>query len=329
MTILWGGGEMGAGIPSDANVFESATSGMFDSAFARCAVRCNSSVSYWETPEWGSEDDIWLIVDILQDGATNDATLQNVVTFVDGAGVEQARLACTWNNTGIALWALQYKLVGVWTDFGTQFSASSSARQTVAIHIVCNSASGSGALYLSGTKRLEGTGKDLSAITSLEKARFYGKTTAITKTNYFSQPVIANQSLIGWRLKTVPATGAGATTDWTGGYTEIDEIVYSDVDFINSGTANQVELFSHSTTVPDGYTVRGVIVAARAKEGDTGPTQIQLALRSGGTTYFSSTQALDSGYGANVAVWETDPATAGAFTAASIAALQFGVKSIA
>lgn len=331
MADLFGGGEMGAFVPSDANVIEVTASGTFDSTLARCSIAVATSVSYAESQAWTSEDDLWLHFDVKQTSANNNSTIQSVGVLVDGSNVERFRLACNTadNSAGTGLWALQYNIGAGWVDFGTQFTASFSTLQTIDVHIVCNSASGSGALYLSGTKRIEGTAVDLSTITGLTKLRLYGKTTTIGATNYFSQVLVSDESTVSARLKTIPPTSAGADAAWTGTYAEVDEIVYSDLDFINSSVADQVETFAHTTTLPTGYSVRSVLVTARAKKGGSGPTNLQLALRSGGTNYFTGSQALDSGYGAHVGIWNTDPATAAEFTSSAIASLQFGVKSIA
>jgi hypothetical protein len=329
MTILFAGGEMGAFIPSDSNVLEgTGTPGYFDSAFARCYLQPAGSASYADSPEFTETDDIWIHLENISVGATNSSTQVATITLLDGSDAEVFRLLSSTPYAALSqTWQLQYNNASVWTNLGSSFTVTN-VLSTIDIHLVANSASGSGKVYVSGTQRSSGTA-DLSAIAGVAKIRLNGKTTSIPATCRFSQVIVADESTIGWRLITVPATGAGATNDMIGGYTEIDEIVYSDADFINSATANQVELFSHSTAIPAGYSVRGFAVTARAKCGTGGPQNLQLALRSGGTTYFSSTKALDAGYGAFFAVWEDDPATTADFTTSAVALAQFGVKSIA
>jgi hypothetical protein len=328
MTILAGGGEMGAFIPSDSSIIESTSSGYFDSSFARCALNCSGSASYADGFEFAATGDTWTHFEVIQNTASASGSQATLCTWLDASANELFRLTSTTPFTGQTMTIqLQYNNASVWTNLGSSFTVTS-ALLTLDVNLVSNSASGSGTVYLSGTQRSTGTA-NLSALAGVAQFRGNGKTVAIPATVSLSQVIIADESTIGWRLKTVPATGAGATTDWTGTYTEIDEIVYSDADFINSATVDQVELFSHGTTVPSGYTVRGVIVTARAKRGSaSGPQNLQLALRSGGTTYFSSSQALGLGYGAHSKVWEQDPATTADFTASAISTLQFGVKSI-
>jgi hypothetical protein len=327
MTVLFAGGEMGAFIPSDSNTNESTSTGKFDTAFARCALAPSGSSSYGDSFEFAETADVWIHFENQSIGATSSATLTTCMTMLNGSGTEVFKLqTSTPTGSGSQTWQLQYWNGSAWTNLGSSFAVNN-ALQTVDIHLVANSASGSGSVYLSGTQRSTGTA-DLSSIAGVAQIRPYGKQTGIQVSNYFSQLIVASESTIGWRLKTVPATGAGSTSSWTGTFAEIDEIAYSDLDFINSATAAQVQLFSHSTTIPTGYKVKAAIVTARAKCGSGGPQNIQLALKSGATTYFSATQACDEGYLAHVGVWENDPATSAAFTTSAAAAIQFGVKSI-
>jgi hypothetical protein len=327
MTIYFAGGEMGAFIPSDTNVSES-TSTIFDSSFARCAVRTMRTTEYAESASFSALADCWLHFEMSSASNGNDTTARAVLTAYTSSDTAFARLVS--GGGGAAVMSLEYWNGTAWTNAGGTITLDVNTRaQTIDMHIVSNSASGSIKLYIAGTERLDSGTINLSSYSGVAYVRTTGHSVVGT-TTAFSQIVVANESTIGWRLKTAPVTGAGATTDWTGSYTEIDELAYSDADFINSATANQVELFSHATTIPAGYTVRAVVVTARAKRGTTGPQNLRLILRSGGTTYDNGSDlALDEGYGAFCAVWETDPATSADFTASSIASLQFGVKSIA
>lgn len=331
MSILAFGGEMGFFIPSDGTVVEATAtlgggiSGSYNSSFARCYTACPLTPAYAETVEVAETADFWLHFEVDQYFFSNSSTQGPIVEFLDGSDVPFVRLNS--DSQASTTWQVEYWTGAAWTAAGT-FTAPGDSLQTLDINVVGNSASGSASVYLSGTNRLTTAAIDLSAYGGVAKVRFYGRGSSIAGTRAISQVIMADEPTIGWRLATVPATGAGATTDFTGTYTEIDEVVYSDADFINSAVANQVEIFSHSSTVPSGYTVRAFGVTARAKRGASGPANLQLALRSSGTTYFSGSKALDVGYGAFCHVWETDPATAAAFATSAIASLQFGVKSI-
>lgn len=338
MSILAFGGEAGFFIPSDASAIEATAAlggsgASYNSSFARCYSGALGQTAYWETPEVTAQtSEYWTTFDMDQSFPTNTTTLSTRLEILDSSGNARIRLLTNWQSSGATgTFQLEYWDGAAWVSAGS-FSAAPSALQTVTIRVNgINSASGGVSLFLSGTQRIGSGTVDLSAVDDLAQMRFYGITAGIRGTGAYTQVVMANESTIGMRVGTLVATGQGTThTFTTGGFANIDEAVYSDADLINSGTANQVELFT-ITPVPSftGYVIRAICVTARAKQSGSGPTQIQLALRHGGTTYFSATQALGFGYEAHVNVWETDPGDAGSWLSSDIAALEIGVKSIA
>lgn len=327
MTIYFMGGEMGAFIPSDSTVIEAATSGNFNTSFARCAIYAPYTPNYFESPSIGSLTTAWIHFDF---GTGSDNYIGDGTRFswYDGSATERIRFVA--NNNGTV--SMMYNVGAGWVTAGSSITTTfSGTRQTIDIAVVCNSASGSIKLYLSGTKRIDSGTIDLSAITALNKIRFSGFTNVVPlgTITMVSQVIVADESTIGMRLLTRYMNGAGASTDWTGAYTDIDEIVYEDADFILSGSNNQVSTFTQTGPAITGYTVRAVGVTARAKCGASGPQHLQLALRVSGTNYFSSSLALDAGYGAFVNIWETNPATSAAWVNTAIDTIQPGVKSIA
>lgn len=330
MTTLFMGGEMGAFIPSDSSAIEGTgtlSSGSYDSAFARCWVGGYGSASYIESAAFTETADIWIHFEIAQHSPTSSSTLRTVCTMVNGSGTEVFRLQSDNPFGGAtATYQLQYWNGAAWTNLGSSFTATFHL-QVIDIHLVANSVSGSGTVYFSGTQRSTGSA-DLSSIAGVAQFRGYGKTVGIGAQTGFSQVICSTTSTIGGRLFTVPVTGAGSDSAWTGTYANIDEVTYSDADFINSASANQVSTFAVTAPTLTGYVVQAVAVTARAKKGAAGPANLQLALRSSGTNYFSSSKALDAGYKAFVNIWDTDPATSAAWVNSAVSTLQPGVKSI-
>ena len=125
----------------------------------------------------------------------------------------------------------------------------------------------------------------------------------------------------GASLTTIPITGNGLTDNWTGPFTNINEIVYNDSTFIYSGTAAQISNYLQATVVSD--PVAAVVVTARAKTSSGAPQNLQLDINVGATDYFSSSFLQTAGYGASVNVWETNPATSAPWTAAAVNAPLF------
>jgi hypothetical protein len=326
MTVLFAGGEMGAFVPSDSTVIE-ATSMSYDSAFARCSMITLRSSNYAETPTFSTTADIWIHFDV--DMSATSAS-GGVVTAFDGGGIARVRL---YSSAGTSsTWKVQTSSDGsTWADVNSGITIDSTARQTVDMHIVSNTSSGSIKLYVAGTLRINSGTINLSGYSGVAKLQQTGRGSGLASEVGVSQVIVASEPTIGWRLGTLVMSGQGAThTFTTGGYANVDEMVYSDADFINSATAAQEELFT-ATPIPSftGYTIKAIALYARAKNNASGPTQMQLSLRSGGTTYHSSTKSLDVGYAAIGNIWETNPATSAAFLSSEIAALQYGVLSVA
>lgn len=323
MTILFGGGEISAVIPSDSSVTENAL--YYNSSFARTAVKCSGSTNYAEGLPSAAGTNIWIHFDIATDPIAS-STSANRFIWYDSSGNERIKINYADTTTQLVV---QYWNGASFTSLTAITVGIDGVRQTIDMNVVCNSASGSINVYIAGTNRLNSGTIDLSTTTDLKKFRFYGATiSSLTTDTWFSQVIVADESTIGWRLATFYPSGAGATSSWTGAYTDIDETSYNDADFINSATANQVSTFAQTGPAMTGYTVKAVIVAARAKRGSSGPANLQLALRSAGTDYFSASHALGLGYTAEQNVWETNPATGAAWVNTAISAIQPGVKSI-
>lgn len=314
MTIYFMGSEVGAFTPLDANSYEDAA-GAVDTAFNRACIRSEMSVSTARSATFSALPSAFYVHAKVYHHFNGTAE-GYTCTLSDGT-TSLFRIKSDSNSL-----QMQHYIGAAWTNLGSSVAVDLSSPQDVDIFI---DTAGTAKLYLSGALRVTASAT-LTAITGI--TQFIHGPTNVNNIQ-IAHVVIADEPTIGWRLVTVPITGAGATTDWTGTYAEVDEMVYSDADFINSATAAQVELFAHSTAIPSGYRVQAVGVSARAKKGGSGPTKLQLALRSAGTTYFSGDKALDVGYDSYEHIWETDPATSAAFTTSAIAALQFGVKSIA
>lgn len=334
MTILAFGGEIGFFLPSDSNGYETSENvggSQFNTAFARCNTRTSSGSSYLETPNVGTQANIWFHVDILQfSPLSSDSTLLRAIEFFDSGGIAQLRLTCSWLSNGAdGVWQLEHYNGSTWVSLGN-CNAPASQRQTLDIHIVSNTSSGSVDLYMSGTHRITAS-VNLSTLTGIQKARCWGSTRSVAAECRYSQIILATETTIGMRVGTVYMSGQGVTHTFdTGGYANIDETTYSDADFVQSGTAGQIELFT-GTSIPSftGYSIRALALTARAKSDGSAPAHFRFQLRSGGVTYDNGSDlSLDFGYGNYCAVWETNPATSAAFQPSEISALQYGVKSV-
>jgi len=322
MTILFMGGEMGAYIPSDSSVFERTQSNTYDSTFSRSSLGPQGGLAYAESATFAATDDLWVHFTVA-DGEGNGEGPTDVPLALAAGGANLFRVL--WSSSGNTL-QMQYWTGAAWANAGSSFPILINGVQHFDLHVDGNSATGACELYAAGTMRASASSVNLSAVAGITNVRHYGMSTASCPG--ITQVIVATTSTIGMRLFSVPVNGVGSDSAWIGSYLNIDENRYSDADFINSPTANQVSTFAANSPTLTGYQVLAVGVSARARCGASGPQNLQLALRSSGTNYFSSSKALGAGYGAYLNIWETDPATSAAWVNAAVSSLQPGVKSI-
>lgn len=312
MTAIFFGGETPSFLPSASGFSE--RSDFQNSAFARGSLS-GSGGAYGEGLALGGLDELWLHYDLSLPAIISPGVH---ITFLNGA-TEVFRVSATGSTI-----QMQALISAAWTNVGSAVSwagyTGSGVGETIDIHIVGNSVTGTATLYTSGSERTTAT-VDLSAVASLDTLR-------VSSGACISQVIVADEPTIGWRLATNYPNGNGANTTWIGDYTSVDELDYTDADFIYSATANEVETFTHTGPALTGYVVRAVGVYARAKCGVGGPQNIQLALRVNGTNYFSSTKALSVGYTNVGHIWTQNPDTAADWLTTAVSAIQPGVKSI-
>lgn len=318
MTFYFMGGEMTSFIPSDSNSYETTTS--YDAGFSRCSIVSNkngSSSGYIETPDFSAPDDFWFHGEIAR--GTVAATTATMLEFRT-ATTAVFRVRSTNTSYQMQRWT-----GAAWADMGSAVTATTDSVQEIDIAIVGNDASGTATFYLAGTERTTATA-DLTTVVGVKTFRSYGIDTAAG--HHLSQCIIADEPTIGMRLATYYPNAAGATGDWTGDYTSVDETVFSDADYIYSATNGQIELFTTTGPALTGYTVRAVGVYARSKRGAAGPANLQLAIRVNGNNYFSASKAQSVGYSAYGNIWSQNPDTSADWLNAAATGLQPGVKAV-
>jgi hypothetical protein len=314
VTIYFMGGELSSFIPSDSTGKESTLAGTFDPDFTRCSLRPGGTTGvYCSTPTLALPDAFYTKVYFKRDTASSMTT--TLVSYL-AAGIEVFRVTRT---TGGDL-QMQVFIAAAWTNVGSTVSFDVTSAHHLDLYIDGNSATGTATLFLGGTQR-ESEVANLTPVAAIDEVRFYFGC-------YVSQVVIDTEPTIGRRLGTRYPNGAGAVSNWTGGSTDVDEIVCDDADFCNSSTNGQIEQFTQTGSAITGYTVLAVGVYARAKEGGSGPENLQIGIRVSATDYFSSNKALTVGYSAYGEIWETNPATGVAWLNTAIDAIQPSIKAV-
>lgn len=148
----------------------------------------------------------------------------------------------------------------------------------------------------------------------------------------WSEMVVADESTIGWRVKTIVATGAGNHTDFSNTFAAIDESTTIDLaDFAASNTTNHVSTYAMSNINAGDYgrEIKAVVVTSiLQKSADSTPTDAQVAVRSGGTTATSASLSLNVGRTDVQTIFATNPVTSSTWAASDVDAVEIGVKAV-
>jgi len=317
MTLYVYGSETDVMLASDSTVFEITDNSYFDPTFSRAAVRVQGTESYGEVDPGSNLTTYW-IHGLYRGNVFAETPL---ISLLDGSGTESFRLNAVAAGGDILWQSLQmYYLSGAsWVAIGSPYVVANSELQELDLKVIPGG-SGSAELYVAGTRRASGSAS-MTSFASLRKAHL-----RTGGTGRWSQIIVADEPTAGCRVITCPATGVGDNNDGTGAYTDINEAVSNDANFVSLSTNGNVKTFDHSTDFT-GYDVLALGVAARIKVGATGLQNVQLVMDST-SNYVSTTKAGNNGYSNVFYSWPTDPNTSAAWTAANATATHYGLKGI-
>ena len=198
------------------------------------------------------------------------------------------------------------------------------------------------AYYLPKT---DGTGSFIVKVNGVEEINYTGQTsnsalqidrvTIVVPANscYLDNFILDSSDWIGrTKIQAIVPTGAGTTTQYdpsTGSnYACVDELPYSDTDYISTNTPDEIDTYATGNMTGDVGSVKCVQLQARTKyEGSSAVTKLDLAVRSGGTNYFSADKTLTTSYTTESNLWETNPNTSTAWTETTVNAMEIGVKA--
>ena len=263
-------------------------------------------------------------------GTATAATADGVPFQVNGGGVELFRLKATNGAYG-----LEYHNGGSWTATGTKVAVPTNTLFRNDVHIVVHDSTGTLTWYVDGTEVTESTfgpGDTLRRGESNVDSVEFAHTLSAGAVSYASAVFISDTDSRLIHYAQDPIDGAGAETDWTGAYTDIDEIGVDHTDFIqgalNGDKATYTFAALDAVFNTTAYTIVGLGVSARAVKGATGPANLQLAVRENVTNGFSGNKALTGMWKLHQHMFPLNPDTASAWTFAEADAAEVGVQAI-
>jgi hypothetical protein len=172
--------------------------------------------------------------------------------------------------------------------------------------------------------------------TQFNKVRLgYGPAASYTSLAYFDNFIMDDAAWIGdTKIQKILPTGGGSSTIWTpsvgANWDCVNERPASDVDYISTNAVDQVDTYQASDMAGAINTVKCVQIQSRTEsDGAPTPTNLKLAVRSGGTNYFSGDKSVPAAPKSLWNLWETNPADSLAWEEADVNAMEIGIKSAA
>lgn len=339
MSILFAGGEDSQFRRVGKVSVDTASTTKRRTSYSRCCLKHgpaqNWSYDGWLADLYSSSSDFWLTGRFIQDGNAAGGTMTGVFLSVRKGAVPKIVVDTDGGSSTTAKWRFR-KLAndGTSTTLATStgtFPGTSTTMRKYDLHVVYGS-SGSIDLYEDGVSVLSYTG-DVTTNSDTSVDGFHlgacANGSASGSASYWSEIIAHTQDTRNMSLATIPPSGAGASSDWTGAYTDVSETSI-DTNELSTSSVNQLSEFAvtPATIITGSLSIRELVVTALARRGDSGPQNLQLVVRSSGDN-FSSTQSLQTYHATAAYSWETSP-TGGSWTPTDLnsAGFQIGVKSI-
>jgi len=222
-------------------------------------------------------------------------------------------------------------------------SASSSGLQQgvwsyLEVRMKCHDSAGTCIIRLNGIEVLNLTGLDTLYSTST-LTRFAVASTGTFNTYFHIDDLVVmdttgslNNTFMGdVTISAIFPTGAGNSSGWTpsagSNYDCVNETSPNDdTDYNATSVLTTKDLYAFADA-PAGADIRAVQVLAAVRKGAEGPGQVKLVTRSNSTDYDGVAQGIGgTSYSYVREVYETDPATAVAWTEGGFNAAEFGLK---
>jgi len=201
----------------------------------------------------------------------------------------------------------------------------------VEIYILVANTGGRCIVKINGVTDIDFTG-DTQALSSDQMNRL--RLGSDQYTSFYADDIVIDDS--DWigetKIEALIPTGAGTTTQWSpsvgANWETVDETPASDADYNFVNAVDQIDTFATKDMTGDVGNVKCVQAQARAlKKGSTTPQNFALAIRSGGTNYFSADHEVPTVSDDFIKLWEKNPNGTVAWTKTSVNAMEIGYKS--
>lgn len=263
-----------------------------------------------------------------QSNATNGG--HALIQLYDSSGFPWIQLVCP-GSADVVQWQYNSNTGAspTWVNIGSAYVATGSP----AIYDIIVT------LNVSGTHNLQFVMNNSSLftlpftninLTNLAKAGCYNNNNG--GTGYSQMMITQDWSTVGAFVKTIRASGLGTYSQWSGTYTDVNEVVVSDATY-NQATSNGLmqSYAMGDITLPAGFVIGGLRQCIRVKnDGATSPLNVDSLLRTAATDYTSANlPGVGVAFGPTGFRYDVNPDTSVAWTQAGINAVELGYVSAA
>jgi len=335
MAILWMGGE-DIDFPINLGTVARTSAGAYRDEYARCAIGgpTGNVVSDCVSNPFpgGGITNFWLTARPGIGGFSNAGRAIGLVASSSGAlrtgfyiGVPSLASSqiclMTWDGTTSTIVA---------TEVGNSWIGPTDINSLkFDLHVVNFGASSTVTVYVNGTAVINYTGVTaVGGITSVDSVCLHGAGSPYGGWMNWSEIIVSDQDTRTFSLRLLVPNATGTTDQWTGAYTDVNEVTVSDANVVSTNTVGQDEQFN-LTDLPAGtFVIRGVkeVVRASTTVGATA-TKVALGINSGGTVDAGTQQALTTAWLTYERIMQTNPITSASFTTAEINSIQANLRS--
>jgi len=153
---------------------------------------------------------------------------------------------------------------------------------------------------------------------------------------YYDNVIVDDAAWIGnTKIQAIKPTSAGNSTQWGpssgSNWDCVNEMPANDNDYVSTNSNDFLDLYTFSDLTGSIEEIKCVQVQARTvKNGAPTPQNLQLAVRSGGTNYFSSSNVVPYVNPKSLFnIWQLNPNTSAAWTVSEVNAAEFGMNAVA
>lgn len=320
MAILWAGTSIADMASSSGTA--TTTSGAIATTVSE-GINC-ANMQVCLSPTFAPTDEFWFSETYQWAAATLPNTSSLNLAFCDTAGtpILRMRLASTGGVHQFDKWS------GSAWSMVAQTPIGFTGRNRIDIHVKI-AASGWIRLYVNGALLLNFEGNTLAGTGAVNRVILGSGQGSASYECRHSAFMFSDADTRALDFYQRLPTGNGAETDWTGGYTDVDETGINDADFVKATSVGDTETFTFAAlpSETNSRKLEALVLSGRSRSAGS-IQRIKGISRVGGTNY-EEPAAYDASPAFNAQQWviPVNPATGNPWTGTEVDGAQFGVRA--